>query len=48
MSETVHLTVNIDKDLRKELKKIALEQERTVTDIIIDLVKEFVAEHEKE
>ena len=39
------LTVSIDKDLKFEVKMIALKQNRTVTDIVTDLLQDFVNEN---
>ena len=39
------LTVSIDKDLKFEVKMIALQQNRTVTDIVTDLLQDFVNEN---
>ena len=36
------LTFSIDKDLKLELKIIALKQETTVTEILNDLIVEYV------
>lgn len=45
MSNTT-LTFTIDEDLKTELKVIALKQQRTVKDILAELIQEFVNENE--
>ena len=42
---TETLTINIDKDLKTELKVIAIRKHVTVTDILTDLIQEFVNEN---
>ena len=44
MSETT-MTFSIDKDLKTELKVIALKQERSVKDILAELIQDFVNEN---
>lgn len=44
MSNTT-LTFTIDEDLKTELKVIALKQQRTVKDILAELIQEFVNEN---
>jgi predicted transcriptional regulator len=44
MSNTT-LTFTIDEDLKTELKVIALKQQRTVKDILAELIQEFVTEN---
>lgn len=39
------LTISIDKDLKFEVKMIALQQNRTVTDIVNELLQDFVNEN---
>lgn len=36
------LTINIDKELKTELKIIALKQNTTVTDILLTFIQDFV------
>ena len=42
---TETLTINIDKDLKTELKVIAIRKHVTVTDILTDLIQVFVNEN---
>ena len=42
---TETLTINIDKDLKTELKILAIKQHTTVTDILINLIQDFVDEN---
>ena len=44
MVETT-MTFSIDKDLKQELKIIALKQDRSVKDILSDLIQDFVNEN---
>jgi len=44
MSETT-MTFSIDKDLKTELKVIALKQDRSVKDILAELIQDFVNEN---
>ena len=44
----VSLNFNIDKELRDQLKIIAVEQDSTVTEIITNLIKDYVAENKKQ
>ena len=44
MSETT-MTFSIDKDLKTELKVIALKQDRSVKDILAELIQDFVDEN---
>lgn len=44
MSET-RMTVDIDKDLKFELRMIALKQQKTVKEIISSLIQDFVNEN---
>ena len=39
------LTISIDKDLKLRIKMIALQQNRTVTDIVNELIQDFVNEN---
>jgi predicted transcriptional regulator len=39
------MTFSIDKDLKRELKVIALQQDRTVKDILNTLIQDFVNEN---
>ena len=42
---TVLLNINIDKDLRDELKIIAVKQNTTITEILTTFIKEYVNEN---
>ena len=42
---TETLTINIEKDLKTELKIIAIKQHCTVTDILINLIQDYVDEN---
>ena len=42
---TVLLNINIDKDLRDELKIIAIKQNTTITEILTNFIKEYVNEN---
>jgi len=44
MVETT-MTFSIDKDLKQELKIIALKQDRAVKDILTELIQDFVNEN---
>jgi hypothetical protein len=39
------LTFNLEKTLHKELKKAAVDDERSVTDVLVDLIRKYVAQH---
>ena len=39
------LTINIDKDLKTELRVIAVKQDKTLTDILNELIQDFVNEN---
>ena len=42
---TETLTINIDKELKTELKILAVKQHTTVTDILIELIQDVVNEN---
>ncbi len=42
---TVLLNINIDKDLRDELKIIAIKNDTTITEILTDYIKAYVNEN---
>ena len=48
MSEIVKMTINIDKDLKKQLRMIALDKELTVTEIVGQLVQDYVDDYNKQ
>ena len=39
------LTINIDKELKTELRVIAVKQDKTLTDIVNKLIQDFVDEN---
>ena len=43
--EIVNLNIRIDKDLRDELKIIAIKQDTTITEIITEFIKDYVNEN---
>ncbi len=45
--EKTHLSVRAPKTLMKDLKIIAIQQDTTVTKIILDYLEEYVKEHKK-
>lgn len=45
MTET--LIIRIPKTLKKDLKHLAIEQERTMSEIVVTLLTEYVNEHKK-
>ena len=47
MSEKTTLTIRIQRDLLKEMKIIAIQQDTSVTRIIIDYLEQYVEEHKK-
>ena len=46
MAETT-ITFKIDKDLKQELKIIALKQDKNVKDILTSLIQDFVNENKQ-
>lgn len=42
---TVLLNINIDKDLRDELKIIAIKNDTTITEILTEYIKQYVNEN---
>ena len=45
MSEHKNLVIQIDEDLRTDLRMVALKQKTTVKQIVTNLIKEYVEEH---
>ena len=41
----VLLNINIDKDLRDELKIVAIKNDTTITEILIDYIKQYIEEN---
>ena len=39
------LTINIEKELKTELRVIAVKQDKTLTEIVNDLIQDFVNEN---
>lgn len=48
MSDSVKLTINVSKELRKTLKLIAIEEDTTVTNIVLELINNYLDEREKQ
>ena len=47
MNEKTTLTIRIDRQLLKEMKIIALQQDTSVTRIVIDYFEKYVEENKK-
>lgn len=47
MSEKTHMSVRVPRQLLKELKIIAIQEDTTVSRIILDYIEQYVAEHKK-
>ena len=47
MSNLVKMSINIDADLKKDLKILAIQQDTTVTQIIDKIIREYVMENKK-
>ena len=47
MSEKTHLSRRIRKELLKDLKIIAIQQDTTVTSILLDFIEHYVKENKK-
>ena len=45
--EKVHLSVRCPKNLLKDLKIIAIQQDTTVTKIVLDYLEQYVKENKK-
>lgn len=43
MGET--LLIKLPKELKKELKHLSIEQERTMSEIVVNLLKEYIQEN---
>ena len=43
----MNITLSIDDDLVKEVRKIAVERDTTLTGLVRDYLKELTAEHER-
>lgn len=46
-NDQVHLSIRAPKQLMKELKIIAIQQDTTVTNIVLSLLNEYVEENKK-
>jgi predicted transcriptional regulator len=42
--ETSFIHIKIDKELKKELQILALKENKTLTDLLTDLIKDFLNE----
>ena len=47
VDEKVHLSVRCPKQLMKDLKIIAIQQDTTVTNIVLSLLNDYVEENKK-
>ena len=47
MSEKVHLSIRAPKELMKELKIVAIEKETTVTQIVLELLEDYLEQNKK-
>ena len=45
MSKQKQLVIEIDEDLRTELRMVALKQKTTVKEIVTQLIREYIDEH---
>jgi len=45
MSEHKNLVIQIDEDLRTDLRMVALKQKKTVKEIVTNLIKEYLEEN---
>jgi hypothetical protein len=45
MSETKQLIIEIDENIRTELRMVALKQKTTVKEIVTQLIKEYLEEN---
>lgn len=41
-------TMNLDKEIRKQLSHIAIDEEKTVTEIVTELIIKYIEEYEKQ
>ena len=41
-------TMNLDKKLRKKLSHIAIDEEKTVTEIVTELIIDYIEEYESD
>jgi predicted DNA-binding protein len=47
MSEKAHLSIRIPKRLMKDLKILAIENEKTLTNVVRDILEEYVEQNKK-
>ena len=47
MNDKTHMSVRVPRQLLKDLKIIAIQQDTTVSKIILDYIEEYVKEHKK-
>ena len=47
MSKLVKMSINIDSDLKKDLKILAIKKDTTVTQIIDTIIREYVENEKK-
>ena len=47
MTEKTHLSIRIEKDLLKQLKIIAIQQDTSVTRILLDFIEDYVEQNKK-
>ena len=45
MNETKQLVIEIDEDIRTELRMVALKQKKTVKEIVTNLIIEYIKEN---
>ena len=45
--EKIHLSVRCPKSLLKDIKIIAIQEDTTVTKIVLDYLEQYVEEHKK-
>ena len=47
MKDKTHMSVRVPRQLLKDLKIIAIQQDTTVSRIILDYIEQYVEEHKK-
>jgi len=47
MNDKTHMSVRVPRQLLKELKIIAIQEDTTVSKIVLDYIEQYVAEHKK-
>lgn len=48
MTETSKTTINLSKDMKKELKKIAIDEDTTLSGLILKMIEESYENRKKE